>query len=66
MFLLSLVLYVSSTFRDECSQGGDIEMTQKVLKYVLRKLPETRLAKYKKICFVFRKSDFIFLFRGSN
>ena len=66
MFLLSLALYVYSTFGDECSQGGDIEMTQKVLKNVLRKLPETCLAVYKKIRFVFRKSDFIFLFRGSN
>ena len=39
-------------------------MTQKVLKNVLRKLPETCLAIYKKIRFIFQKSDFIFLLGG--
>ena len=43
-----------------------LNLTQKVLKNVLQKLPETCLAVYKNIRFVFRKSDFIFLFRGSN
>ena len=52
--MLVFLMYVSLTFGDECSQGGDIEMTQKVLKNVFQKLSETCLAIYKKYVSFFK------------
>jgi len=35
--MLVFLMYVSLTFEDECSQGGDIETTPKMFENVLRK-----------------------------